>query len=894
MRRIRNVILRFAFVWVLEGVSLLAMTLIIPGIRLEATPATTALDVAMAVALVLGVINVLVRPFLLLLTLPINVRTLGFSTLIINALMIGLTAYLLPGFHVDGLGPALLGALVLAAANTALTHLTTIDDDDSFFEDLVERLSVRQQMPGSHEPGRGIVLLEIDGLSYGRMCRAADEGFMPAVRDMLRSGAHVLSPYDCGLPSQTSACQAGIMYGDNDDIPAFRWYDKQRGKMLVSNNFHDAHEINARYAKGRGLLRGGSSINNLTSGDAAKTILTMSTLTGSAADAERRRQEDFYLYWLNPYVFMRSLVLSIWDILVELGQGLRQRIRNVQPRINRLEKGYPFLRVITNVLLRDIGTYMVALDVIRGVPAIYTTYVGYDEVAHHAGPDTRDAMNTLRSIDAQIRRIRNILARKASRPYDLFVLSDHGQSSGATFRQRYGQTLAQLIDGLIEPEMKVAEADTTAAGARYTAALVAELHGVEQRELAGRIGRRTLSRTRRTLENRAKRHETASTAMGAEAVVCVSGNLAHVYFKASTDKLTLSELQSTYPGLVDALVEHEGVGFVVVLSAEGEYLALGKGGARNLETGIVTGTDPLSPHGNADLRAAQLLRMARFPHAGDLILNSTLYPDGSVAAFEELVGNHGGLGGEQTDAFILHPADMSVPPTSNAVEVFRVFNARRGLPAERPPLPRPRHEINAWSLPVLRAGLRDWRTWIPQALRVLRLDRPVFREVAFDPYATGPGVLILLAAAFTQATVIGPAQFTPQLRLIERIAVGLLGWLLIALAGHAAGRFLRGSGRFTYTARALMFAMTPQVLSVLRLIPVIGPLLNVAVSAVSVLAVWMALQEALGVHGRRAALLPIVAVAIAVLSVVVLGLMINGVAITGEAILLLLGIGPGQ
>src|SRR3989304_3359801 len=173
MRRIRNVILRFAFVWVLEGVSLLAMTLIIPGIRLEATPATTALDVARAVALVLGLINVLVRPFLLLLTLPINVRTLGFSTLIINALMIGLTAYLLPGFHVDWLGPALLGALVLAAANTALTHLTTIDDDDSFFEDLVERLSVRQQMPGSHEPGRGIVLLEIDGVGFWRRCRGA-------------------------------------------------------------------------------------------------------------------------------------------------------------------------------------------------------------------------------------------------------------------------------------------------------------------------------------------------------------------------------------------------------------------------------------------------------------------------------------------------------------------------------------------------------------------------------------------------------------------------------------------------------------------------------------------------------------------------------------------------
>ncbi len=197
--------------------------------------------------------------------------------------------------------------------------------------------------------------------------------------------------------------------------------------------------------RARGLLRGGSSINNLMAGDAEKSVLTLSTL-GTLNEQERsRRTQDLIVFWLNPYLFTRSLALSVGEVLIELGQALRQRLRNVRPRINRLERGYPLVRALTNVFLRDISTYLVALDVVRGVPAIYTTYLSYDEVAHHAGPDTADALNTLRSLDRQIRRIRNVIAAKAPRAYDLFVLSDHGQSAGATFRQRYGQTLTEFI-----------------------------------------------------------------------------------------------------------------------------------------------------------------------------------------------------------------------------------------------------------------------------------------------------------------------------------------------------------------------------------------------------------------------------------------------------------------
>ena len=681
MDRAARISIRFLLVWALEALSLVVMTRIVPGIGLLTRDAWSAFANALTAALIIAFINTRVHPSLLRLRLPINWLTIGGSTLFVNVLLMILTGMLLPLLDIRNLAAAFIGGLVLSIVNGVLTGFVNIGQDDSFFQNLIEHIAKRQLISGASEPGRGIVMLEIDGLSFRRLQAAVDRGRMPTLRKMLRT-THAVSSYDCGLPSQTSSSQAGILYGDNFDIPAFRWYDKERGKLVVSNNFDDAAEINARYAHGHGLLRGGSSINNLIAGDAEKSVLTLSTLNTTNEQERSRRAQDLFVFWLNPFLFTRSVVLTLGEILLELGQALRQRLRHVQPRINRLERGYPFLRALTNVFLRDLSTYLVALDVVRGVPAIYTTYLSYDEVAHHAGPDTSDALNTLRSLDRQIRRIRNVIAAKAPRPYDLFVLSDHGQSVGATFRQRYGQSLTEFIAAHTTSPVSVAEATGRMISMSYAAALVAELQSAEQ-VAAGRVRRLAMRGSRRALQKRIKSEP--PTEMAAPVMVCVSGNLANVYFNLHGGKVSLSEINTEHPQLVDKLVMHAGIGFVIVYNDESTPLILSKEGARDLVTGIVTGVDPLQPYSQPDLRAQQLWHVAQFPHAGDLIIVSTLYPDEQVAAFEELVGSHGGLGGEQTNAFLMHPSDVHVPETKNSTDVFPVLNARRGQLDERAP-----------------------------------------------------------------------------------------------------------------------------------------------------------------------------------------------------------------
>jgi uncharacterized membrane protein YvlD (DUF360 family) len=895
MRRFLRAVVRFVFVAILEALSLLAMDTLVPGISLTPPESVNVLTVAMSVALVLALMNSLVRPLLVLLTLPLNVLTFGLPTLFINAGMLLLTAYVLPYFQVRSLGAAIAGTLILAAVNTLLMSLTTIDDDYSFFEGVVQWLSRRQQIEGAAEPGRGLVMLEIDGLSYSRILRAVEQGRMPTVARMLEGGTHTVSPYDCGLPSQTSACQAGIMYGDNHDIPAFRWYDKDQGRMMVSNNFDDAAEINNRYSNGNGLLRGGSSICNCIAGDAEKNIFTMSVLRQDDHDVKRRRQEDLYLFWLNPYIFIRSIILTLWDILVELGQALRQRIRNVQPRMNRFHKAYPILRAVTNVFLRDMSTYMVVMDVIRGLPAIYTTYVGYDEIAHHAGPDSPDAMSSLRSLDTQIRRILDVIRRKAPRPYDLFLLSDHGQAMGATFEQRYGQTLAGFIEGLVEKKAVVAEASAMMSSQGYTAALLAEMEGMEQRAGVGRLRGAALGGARRALGVPSEKGEPPAD-MDADVVVCASGNLANVYFDLHAGKIGMYELNQVYPGLVDALVTHPGVGLVVAYGVDGEPWVLGKGGARNLQTGVVTGSDPLLPYGNPAHCAAQFLRLAEFPHAGDLIVNSTLYPDGQVAAFEELIGSHGGLGGQQTEAFLFHPSDMVVPPTSNATDTFALLDARRGIPGEplQPSAKEP--AANAWALETLRAGIVDVRTWVPRAIGVFRLDRTVFRDMADDPFATGPALLILLILPTLSSLIqaLDPGALGTFLgRFFGGLLGGSVGRLFMILLAHAAGRMLGGKGDFTRTMRAVAFAFLPQVIGFLGVLPTVGTLFSLVATVMTILAVWIALQEALGLRRLKSALIPIVGLVVIASAAAAIAVLVSGTTLTVRTLLLHLGLGAG-
>jgi hypothetical protein len=150
-----------------------------------------------------------------------------------------------------------------------------------------------------------------------------------------------------------------------------------------------------------------------------------------------------------------------------------------------------------------------------------------------------------------------------------------------------------------------------------------------------------------------------ATAAPPDVVVASSGNLAHVYFTSQPGRMTGEAIETLYPGLIQTLAGHRGIGALLVRSAAGHALVLGPQGRIDLTSGQPDGSDPLADYGP---RAAENLgRLDGFPNAGDLILLGAVdRVSGEVTGFEELVGSHGGLGGWQTEPFILCPAGFTL------------------------------------------------------------------------------------------------------------------------------------------------------------------------------------------------------------------------------------------
>ena len=164
-----------------------------------------------------------------------------------------------------------------AAINTALTALLGVDRGGSYFGLLVSSLLAKRAREKTDRPG--LVIIQIDGLAHPILAARIRAGSVNTMASWVRDGTHKLSRWEAILPSMTSASQAGILHGTNDGIPAFRWYERDRQKLMVSSNPDDAAEIVRRLSNGEGLLSNdGVSICNLMTGDATRAYVTTAAI----------------------------------------------------------------------------------------------------------------------------------------------------------------------------------------------------------------------------------------------------------------------------------------------------------------------------------------------------------------------------------------------------------------------------------------------------------------------------------------------------------------------------------------------------------------------------------------------------------------------------------------
>ncbi len=648
--------------WLVAGVSVFIAAAIVPHVSVGS------FSDALAAAVLIAALNAVLPPVIAALRLPFTLA-LGFLlVLVLDALMLVLASHITTRtIRVDSFGWALVASVLISASMIVLEVIFGANDEDTYSLRVIRRIA-RRQGGTVRTDAPGIIFLEIDGLARPVLQRAIRDGNAPQIASWLERGTHRLDEWETDLSSQTGASQAGILLGSNENIPAFRWVEKASGKVMTCSSPDDCAEIERRLANGDGLLTDdGASRGNLFSGEADAVILTVSRMS-----AEKKANPGYRAFLANGFNVTRLLVLFFYEALLEKLAAISQKRRKVWPRGYRGGR-YPFLRAALCVGVRDLIVFGVLTDMMRGRPAVYATFSSYDEVAHHSGLERPDTLEALRKLDQQFGRIERA-RRFAPRPYEIVVLSDHGQTQGATFKQRNGYDLNEFVERSIT-DGKVARLSTGDENDAAVGHAVAEATGRTDTTRGDGVGDR-------------------------DVIVLASGNLGLIYLMDAPRRLSLEEIDERHPRLLEALRRHPHIGFLLVRSRDRGAVALGPRGTRYLADDTIVGEDPLAPFSPG--AAAHLRRTDGFEHVADIMVNSFYDPDlEQGCAFEELISFHGGLGGPQTEPFILHPVALPMPgrPIVGAAAVHDVLVGwRRSLQGEpargKPPggLPRDAHE----------------------------------------------------------------------------------------------------------------------------------------------------------------------------------------------------------
>ena len=629
---------------------------------------------AVIILISFSILNSILWPVFRRFLMKFIILTFGIGGLFINSSIFYMSTSFIPGVYV-GFYAFWQVPIIIAIVTTLITNITNINYFDSYIERIFKHSHEKKAENKSYS---GIIMLEIDGLSINTLKKAIDNDIMPTLKNWI-ANTHTLKEWETDLSSQTGASQAGILHGNNEDIVAYRWVEKENdNKIVVSASLNDSPKIEKQISNGKGLLVNGISIANIFSGDSKLSALTSSKFK----NMNRIHNKTLHSIFIDSYNFQRIFTLFLWDIVVEISSQIIHRVKNIQPRL-RNSIIYPAIRAGANVVLREATTEILASEIFRGeIDTAYATFMGYDEVAHHSGVEDRDVWGVLKKIDQQISRLKSAV-EMGDRDYQLVILSDHGQSNGATFKQRYGVSLRNYVRQLLPDDLKVYKEEYNIY--HFRDAVFVENKQIKNIKQQVEHIHEDLFDENNIFQNKKifkteqfnnlvekyadsleyiTGHEisqySTKKAKDSELIVLGSGNLGLIYLTQWKERLTYEEIVILFPDLIPNLVNHPGIGFILVDSIINGGMVIGQNGIHYLETGKIIGQNPLENFGK---NASQhLKRQNHFNHMPDILVNS-FYDEKSdeVCAFEELIGSHGGLGGNQTKAFILYPKEWKDP-----------------------------------------------------------------------------------------------------------------------------------------------------------------------------------------------------------------------------------------
>jgi len=478
-----------------------------------------------------------------------------------------------------------------------------------------------------------------------------------------------------------------MFHGQNDGIPGFRFYDKAARKVITCNAPHGVQYIRDRIHV-PGALAGGSSYVNLLDGDAQTVAFTVATRERMSVYRRLGGTRMALLMLLHPIRMARMLLQGAFEWLLEEWERARGELAG---RVTHAEGIFPFIRILSNVVVRELQTMAILLDVYLGVPIIYSTFMQYDELAHHFGPSSKQALADLRRTDARISEIWRMAQLAGGRGYDLVILSDHGMTPALSYRVQYGESLGTTVQHILN-EAPARDSPAPKSHASFAEDTEYADMGPEVVEAVAQLTpakfgfRRGIIRFRDWLRSRYGLREIIfpekyRVDRTNDVVVTYSSCLALVYF-AKTEQRLLHEQIARDPRwarLYERLVAHPGIGLVATLAKNTVHIASRNGRAelRDGTVEVTAGENPLEVFGTEPYVLRAIESLVRQPNAGDCVLFGA-YDGYDIVSFDDQVGAHGSAGGDQVYPFLISPERLGLGAETleDARDIHRTILAR--------------------------------------------------------------------------------------------------------------------------------------------------------------------------------------------------------------------------
>jgi hypothetical protein len=455
--------------------------------------------------------------------------------------------------------------------------------------------------------GRGLVVLHIDGLGADSLEEALRDGDMPFTQHLIDVEGYVVQRYRCGVPSTTPFAQAGIIYGDNSEIPSFRWWDRERRILVQFGAGSTFKKVADKYFQGcRPLTEDGACIAACYPGGARDDFGIAYQDRSYSKDEKSRSAWSVVLpYLANPI----NLGDWVWQTVATVAWTANQ-YTFARTRGRRPARAYVISDALEEIFVHHLTRYATVKAMRERFTPIYAGFYAFDETGHAFGPDDKGSLQILKHVDHSIRKV----AEERGDDYELVVLSDHGQIETVPFDANHGPAFGEVVASLL-PGYRVQQMKGKAYGAR---------------------------------EQMAKGHVN---------VTC-SGGLAHVYFADEAHRLDYEEVRARHPLLASSISSLKEV--ALLMARDGARDVFMKDGSELDTTGLKA---LLAQYDDPDILHEQLSRLNSFHSSGELVVFGS-FLQGKQVNFENQAGGHGSIGGEQLHPFLLAKREWGIDTSS--------------------------------------------------------------------------------------------------------------------------------------------------------------------------------------------------------------------------------------